>query len=586
MFHILPHNQFIIEAMSVSFITKSIMSDFRKKHPNVIYRRVSDNPLNGENMANRRENKFINYFRDNRKSVFWKGIIKDNNMKFAVHAKPVIMESECLPCHGKPADAPDMLKKIYGTTSGFNKKVGDIIGIEYLALPLDKTFTQIKDLSFSIFIAGIIGMMLMFIAINSLINIVAVRPIGKIRSFFKSVVDGNKGFDSKIAIRSKDEIGELANSFNTMMEYLKKSKNELISSEKKYRQIFEGSKDAIIVADCLGYVQEANKAGRELLGWKETDIADNSRYLFDVFLNSSDYDKFMSDMENNGYIKDFEVRLLSAEGNVADVLMSANYREDESRQICGFETMIKDITERKRLIRQVYEAERLAAMGQLAAGVAHEINNPLSIILGYTSLLLENDSINGLVRKDLQTIYGNANSCKKIIEDLLSFSRVTETRLGYDNINCLIDSVLDMLTYEFEKKKISIVRNYCPDIPPLLIDSDKIRQVILNLLINACQAIDENGTISVLTSYDTVNNMEVIKISDDGCGIGEEIREKIFEPFFTTKPVGEGTGLGLSVSYGLIKEHGGDIISEDTGDKGAAFTIRLPLNAQNINNKD
>ena len=337
---------------------------------------------------------------------------------------------------------------------------------------------------------------------------------------------------------------------------------------------------------CLGYVQEANKAGRELLGWKETDIADNSRYLFDVFLNSSDYDKFMSDMENNGYIKDFEVRLLSAEGNVADVLMSANYREDESRQICGFETMIKDITERKRLIRQVYEAERLAAMGQLAAGVAHEINNPLSIILGYTSLLLENDSINGLVRKDLQTIYGNANSCKKIIEDLLSFSRVTETRLGYDNINCLIDSVLDMLTYEFEKKKISIVRNYCPDIPPLLIDSDKIRQVILNLLINACQAIDENGTISVLTSYDTVNNMEVIKISDDGCGIGEEIREKIFEPFFTTKPVGEGTGLGLSVSYGLIKEHGGDIISEDTGDKGAAFTIRLPLNAQNINNKD
>lgn len=577
MFHVLPEKQFLKEAMSVSFITKSIMKDFGEKHPDVIYRRVALDPLNPENMANDREREFIELFRKDRGRSVWKGVLEMNQMQYAIHAKPIVIEKGCLSCHGRPEDAPVTLTKAYNTMHGFNKKEGDIIGVEYLALPLDKTFRWVSDLVMTIFIVGIIGMVLMFIAINSLINLVAVRPLGKVRSFFKSVVTGDKGLDSRFVVRSGDEIGELAHSFNRMMEYLRSFQEKLIDSEKNYRKIFEGSKDAIFVADCEGTIQEINRAGCDLIGCIQAETGAHGLSVRTMFYSKERYADFLSEMEMNGFVKDYETKLRTINGNIKDVLISANYRQDDDNNVCGFEAIVKDITERKKLYQQVSEAERLAAIGQLASGVAHEINNPLSIILGYTGLLMDESSINGTVRKDLETIHGNANACKKIVEDLLNFSRKCKTEFSYHSISDIIDSVVEMLSYKLQEKKVAVKKNYSPDLPHLLIDEDKIRQVLMNMLINSFQAVGVGGMIEISTSLSASGKSARISVADDGDGIDDAIKDKIFQPFFSTKSIGEGTGLGLSVSYGIMQEHNGMITAESNEWNGATFTIELPL---------
>jgi two-component system NtrC family sensor kinase len=417
----------------------------------------------------------------------------------------------------------------------------------------------------------------MFTAINSLINLVAVRPLGKVRSFFKSVVKGDKGLDLKFEVRSGDEIGELAHSFNRMMEYLRSFQEKLISSEKKYRKIFEGSKDAILVADYHGIIQEINSSGIDLFGYTHNDIVLHELSVHDIFHNKEDYSSFLRSLETDGFVKDHETKLRTVNGTIKDVLISATYREDDNNKVCGFEAIIKDITERKKLFQQVNEAERLAAIGQLASGVAHEINNPLSIILGYTGLLLDDKSIDGPPKKDLETIFTNANVCKRIVEDLLNFSRKSKTKFSYHSISDIIDSVVEMLSYKLQEKNVTVKKNYSPDLPVLLVDDDKIKQVFINILINSFQAVGDNGIIEISTSFNETDSTARICIKDNGYGIDDAIIDKIFQPFFSTKPIGEGTGLGLSVSYGIIQEHNGVVNAESNGPSGASFTIELPI---------
>ncbi len=576
MFHVLQQDQFIKEAMSSSFITRDIMDRFKRVYPDIVYRRVSLHPMNPYNLANQRERKFIGMFQEDRNKRFWKGVLTVQERQYAVHVKPVIMRKECLACHGRPEDAPYALRVSYPSNQGFFRKVGSVIGIELISIPLDKTFRQIRKLAVSIFLAGIIGMMMMFLSLNSLIHLVAVRPLKRISLFFKLVVDGSESMEKRLVVRSRDEIGELAASFNRMMNYLKRSQEQLGRSEKKYRQIFEGSKDAIIVFNCDGSIQEINPAGMELLECDTLRPAPEELTLQDLFIRDEDFSLFMRQMESDGFLKDFETRLRTRSGNLKDVLMSVNYRMDEPPKICGYEALIKDITERKRLVEQIHEAERMAAVGRLAAGVAHEINNPLSIIIGYSGLLLEDPSTGESIRKDLNTISQNAYSCKKIVEDLLNFSRKSPPEFDYHDINRILGNVLNMLGYEFEKRRIQVTCRPSDSFPLLYIDAEKIKQVMMNILLNACQSIGEEGHIEISRLVDHDRGTACFMIADDGDGIPEEIRSKIFQPFFTTKAINEGTGLGLSVSYGIMQEHGGRIYAENRLPHGAVFILEFP----------
>ena len=226
--------------------------------------------------------------------------------------------------------------------------------------------------------------------------------------------------------------------------------------------------------------------------------------------------------------------------------------------------------------KQMAQADRLASIGQLSAGIAHEINNPLGIILGYAQLLMRGEEKESQRYEDLKTIEKHVRNCKAIVEDLLNFARSSSTKKEMIHIHETIDEVLDFIQHHSKLGETAIQRDYDPDVPPLLADEKKIKQVLINLVMNARHAVETEGTISLATRYDAVRGEVAIAVADTGYGIERKNLPRIFDPFFTTKPTGEGTGLGLSVSYGIIKNHGGDIEVESAPGNGTTFTIRLP----------
>ena len=238
----------------------------------------------------------------------------------------------------------------------------------------------------------------------------------------------------------------------------------------------------------------------------------------------------------------------------------------------------KSEEERKEMEARVLQADKLASIGRLGAGVAHEINNPLSLILGYTNMLRKESWATGQTKEDLDIVYHNARSCKKIVEDLLNFARQTKTNRLPINVNAAVEAVIKPMEETLRTGEITVIRNYDPALPPLMADEDKLKRVFMNLLLNASHAMRPGGgSLTVSTACDSKKSGITIVFSDTGCGIPEEISKKIFEPFFTTKQPGEGTGLGLSVSYGIVQEHKGEISVRSEEGKGTSFTLWFPL---------
>lgn len=231
---------------------------------------------------------------------------------------------------------------------------------------------------------------------------------------------------------------------------------------------------------------------------------------------------------------------------------------------------------------QLINAEKLASLGRMAAGVAHELNSPLTGIVTFSHLMLKRTPPeNKLDIEDLEVIIEQANRCSKIIKSLLGFSRKTSSDKIHININDLTDSTVAMLRNQAKFHNIRFNISFDNTIPPVAVDPNQLQQVFINLLINAADAMNERGQITVITRTiaEMANDKKYIEIefTDSGPGIPEDHIGKIFEPFFTTKPVGKGTGLGLSVSYGIIKKHGGNIFVRSDSGKGASFFVRLPL---------
>ncbi|RJP86322.1 MAG: GHKL domain-containing protein [Desulfobacteraceae bacterium] len=226
--------------------------------------------------------------------------------------------------------------------------------------------------------------------------------------------------------------------------------------------------------------------------------------------------------------------------------------------------------------KQISQADRLASIGQLSSGIAHEINNPLGIILGYTQLMIRSEPTDTQRYDDLKTIEKHVKHCKIIVEDLLNFARTSKPRQESMNIHEALDDALAFIRHQSGSDRMEIVREYDPNVPPMVLDEKKIKQVLINLMMNAIHAVRKKGRITLRTRFDAQENNVLITIKDTGYGIEKKNLSRIFDPFFTTKPTGEGTGLGLAVSYGIIKSHGGDIrVASEIGN-GAEFTVVLP----------
>ncbi|MFZ7128710.1 MAG: ATP-binding protein [Desulfobacterales bacterium] len=380
-----------------------------------------------------------------------------------------------------------------------------------------------------------------------------------------------------------DEIQQLAESFDAMtfalrtnIDQLARSKATLEKSEAKYRRIFEGSMDLIFVADSGRHLLDVNPAGVALLEWGDDPGRLLAQNLEVLFKDAEVVEALFDALSRDGFVKDWECRVRTRSGRELDVLVSMTAHRDPEGRVLEYEGIVKDITRRKMLRNQLLQADKLASLGQLSAGVAHEINNPLGLILGYTQLLIREIDEESEHLEDLRTIEKQTRNCKKIVEALLNFARKTETQRLEVSLNDTVAAVIDVIGRQLELDGIEIRTEFHSDLPRIHADGEKLKQVWMNLLMNARQALGHDGAVCVSSGIDPEGRRVYLSVEDTGPGIPAPIRDRIFDPFFTTKPTGQGTGLGLSVSYGIIQDHHGSIELRSEEGMGAVFTVYLP----------
>lgn len=275
--------------------------------------------------------------------------------------------------------------------------------------------------------------------------------------------------------------------------------------------------------------------------------------------------------------------------NASNEIAKGNYNinisvdsSDELGYLCKtFNTMVGAIVERDNMLKedtqkQILHSEKLASLGKLAAGIAHEINNPLTGVLTYSSILLE-ELKETEYKEDLEIIVNETLRCRKIVREILNFARETRIEKESVNLNQIINEILTILEKHVAFQNIGITKDFGDNLPTLNLDINQIKSVINNLALNAADAMTEGGHLSIITRFDESAQSVTIEFTDTGHGIPEENLTKIFDPFFSTKRTGKGTGLGLSVTYGIIKRHNGTITVKSTIGKGTTFTITLPV---------
>jgi signal transduction histidine kinase len=239
--------------------------------------------------------------------------------------------------------------------------------------------------------------------------------------------------------------------------------------------------------------------------------------------------------------------------------------------------------ELKELHKELIRSERMAAVGELAAGLSHEIDNPIGVILGFAELLLEDMPADDPRREDLVTILEESKRCKRIVRGLLDFSRPPVLGVVPTQINEVIRRTVDAARSQRIFKAVDVALNLSPGIPEITADPDRLRQVFMNLLLNAVQAMPEGGKIVISTEFDKDGGLIKAVFADTGTGIPQEDQEKVFEPFFTTKRPGEGTGLGLAICARLLEEHGGTVSVQSETGEGSVFTVTLPVAGPGVN---
>ena len=347
--------------------------------------------------------------------------------------------------------------------------------------------------------------------------------------------------------------------------------------------------DGVGMADSKGRIQFANASMERMLGYDRGELigVPISR------LHPSGTDNpaprpTMESLQAGGWSGERD--LLTKQGSVVPTLETVKPLRDEAGKLVGYLCTVRDIRERRAkeqalettlaqlraTQKQLIQSEKLAAVGTLISGVAHEINNPLGNILGRVQLL-QRAAGDDESKRDLQTVRDECGRAIRIVRNLLSFTREHMPETTLVSLNDVIDQVLELRAYELKVSNIELKKNFGADLPQIHADPHQLQQVFLNLVINAEQAMTAahgRGSLSITTKR--VGDTLQVVVADDGPGIPDELISQIFNPFFTTKDVGAGTGLGLSVCYGIVKEHGGQMRVESEQEKGTTFTVELP----------
>lgn len=367
---------------------------------------------------------------------------------------------------------------------------------------------------------------------------------------------------------------------DTKMNELELDRDRLASklelNQQYLKNILHSSDQAIMIVDQNEKFIAWNKGAEKIFGYTEDEIVGkNSSYLFpegDKYIK--ELKQIIEDAKKIGYKSIVETERKKKNGELVTVRLSVSQLPGNNGEYAGRSIIIKDFTEFKRLQAQIDQSEKLAVIGQLAAGVAHEIGNPLTSISALVQIL-QRRSQDQFMSEQLVNIKENIERITKIVRELVDFSRPPSYETTIQDITDVIKTALGIVKYDKRIRKVKFDTDFKDVLPTVRVAADQLLQVIINILINALDAIEGNGTISLKSDYDK-NNIYV-EITDDGSGMDEDTVAKIFDPFFTTKEVGKGTGLGLSVSYGIVKRFNGEIKVKSELNKGSSFIISLPI---------
>lgn len=353
-------------------------------------------------------------------------------------------------------------------------------------------------------------------------------------------------------------------------------KQKLDMNQQYLQNILHSAYSAIMVLDENDRFVAWNKGATNIFGYLEEEVLGKTpEFLFpDDTKYQAELDFIRKSVKSRGFFQILETERKDKNGNLISIQLNVSILTNNEGEYAGRSVIVRDYTETKRLQQQIDQSEKLAVLGQLSAGIAHEIGNPLTSISSLVQIL-QRRADTDYTKKTLVEVKDNIDRISKIVRELVDFSRPPGTERSLIYIDEIVKTALGIVKYDNRVKEVDFKTVLAPEPPQISVIPDQLLQVFVNILFNALDAIEGRGKIKIKTEFDSVNIYT--HITDNGCGIPEENIEKLFEPFFTTKTVGKGTGLGLSVSYGIIKKFNGDILVKSTVNKGSTFTIVIPV---------
>jgi PAS domain S-box-containing protein len=350
-----------------------------------------------------------------------------------------------------------------------------------------------------------------------------------------------------------------------------------LQRERDFNQkILNTTQSMILVLDTAGLISYANRRCYEM-GYQESDLIGHRLVDWIEAGHRQDLEDALDTTAHGQQVENIELRVRRSDSSMGHFSISLSPMRDDLKTVNSVVVVMTDITDATLLQAKLAHSEKMATIGRLVSGVAHEVNNPLAAILGFTDLLLENPEMPASAREDLQIILHETQRTKDIVQDLLSFARQRPVQREMVSVNNVLRQTIKLRSYDFASHGVEVLEEFDEALHPALGDAQQLQQVFLNILNNAYDAVQESserGRITIRTCHH--NNAIEVNITDNGVGIVDP--QRIFDPFYTTKHAGKGTGLGLSICYGIVRAHGGEIQCwNNEAGSGSTFMVRIPL---------
>ena len=610
MYELIDKDEFIVEAMSTSYVARSIFEELRKEFPEYILKFSSDNPRNPINQADPEELEVIERFNNNPDLDRWEGIITINGKQYMAKFNARRMRQSCLYCHGDPKDAPASMLEKYGSVAGFNRELGKVIGMDTVAIPVHKITEQLWNALKSTIPVFVFGLLLFFCAVIIIIKLLVINRLTVISKHFRSTAQETdysqiNPIDIQADIQGKDEIVDLAIAYNTltgklkdfylsldqkvqkrterlkkMNDKLKQEINEknraekaLRESQDRFKALHNASFGGIVIHD-KGIIIDCNQGLSEMTGYSADELVGMDGLLLIAPKSRS----LVKENIFSKWEKNYEATGLRKNGEEYPIQLEARNVPYKGKQVRI--TELRDLSEKKQAEKEheklqalLIQAQKMESIGRLAGGVAHDFNNMLSVILGNAEILSQNlEPSHGSI-ENLKEIRKAVEKSKSLTRQLLVFAREQAVSPKIVDLNQAIEGMLKMVE-RLIGENIELLWQPDMDLWPVKIDPSQVDQILANLCVNARDAIKGAGKIVIKTANvhlgsahcriypgHTPGDYLMITVSDTGQGMEKEVLDNLFEPFFTTKGVDEGTVLAWQPYMVLSNRIKGSFVS-------------------------